>query len=128
MPPHSIKTCQIIQIQIQTEAKFSGGPKRSILPRLFSSSNISERILIVKISLVHCDEVDTNSLDFHSSFHKREEAPEQDLLFDVHLYLSYFGRRCLSFFTHKMFPSTISLKSHDQNSSLMNFWKSPPAR
>jgi len=25
--PHSIKTCQIIQIQIQTEAKFSGGPK-----------------------------------------------------------------------------------------------------
>ena|SRR5277367_495740 len=60
--------------------------------RLFSSSNISERILIVKISLVHCDEVDTNSLDFHSSFHEREEAPEQDLLFDVHLYLSYFGR------------------------------------
>jgi hypothetical protein len=44
------------------------------------------------VSLVHCEEIEATPHDFNSSFHKREEAPEQDLLFDVDLDLTYFGR------------------------------------
>lgn len=47
---------------------------------------------MVDVGLVDCSEVERNPDDFNSSFHKRDEAPEQELLFDVDLDLTYFGR------------------------------------
>jgi len=84
---------------------------------------------MVKISLVHHKDVETNPHDSNSCFHRREEEAEQDLLFDVDLDLTYFGPwMYLSFSTHTMFPLTISPNSHYQDSSFVNFWESPPAR
>ena len=47
---------------------------------------------MANVGLIHCTEVEMNSHRFNSSFHKREDAPEQDLLFDVDLDVTYYGR------------------------------------
>jgi hypothetical protein len=67
-------------------SKFSITTKNTI----FHEHLLEEQMMVV--SLVHYKEVEANPHDFNSSFHKREEAPEQDLLFDVDLNLTYFGR------------------------------------
>src|SRR5271170_7955280 len=79
---HSKRTCRIkSQFQSRPRLNLAAPPK---------TQYFHEHPMVV--SLVHCEEVDATPHDFNSSFHKREEAPEQDLLFDVDLDLTYFGR------------------------------------